>query len=765
MDKFLSELNDAQKAAVIYDEGPSLVIAGAGSGKTRVITYKIAYLINKGYNPNRIMALTFTNKAAREMTSRISAILSDKFNGRMWAGTFHSIFLRLLRLNHERIGFSHDFTIYDSADSKSLIKMIIKDMELDDKVYKPNTIQSMISNLKNNLVSPQRYMEDKEARKSDEIAKRPLFYKIYLGYMARCKSANAMDFDDILYYMNILLRDNPDITERYQDYFQYVLVDEYQDTNIAQHLIVYQLTKKYRKLCVVGDDAQSIYSFRGANIQNILNLKRHYPDLITFKLEQNYRSTQTILDAANSLIAKNHNQIPKKIFTENERGAKIPVINSFSADEEAYMAANKVVELKMIHHDTYDDYAILYRTNAQSRKLEEAFRKRNIPYKIYGGVSFYQRKEVKDVVAYMRLAINPNDDEALKRVINFPKRGIGDATVAKIYDSAVQANCSMWHVLTSELLMQVGLNKGTINKLEGFKDVVKSFVSANEEGMDAGALVVKIVHETKLPSLYLSENTPENVSKLENIQELVNGAKEFVETCNEEGNDDTTLSAFLSQISLATDQDSDDEQSAAGRVLMMTIHAAKGLEFNTVIIVGVEEELFPSSRSVGSVRELEEERRLMYVAITRAKRDCIISYANWRYHANWRYQNGELRQCVKSRFIKDIAPQYLAMSSTASARYNFNESYEERPQYVSSWSAPIQQRTSKVVEKAITPKADNPNLKDGALKVGTRIRHFRFGEGTIINISDEDNMKIDVSFDNLGEKTLLVKFAKFDIID
>lgn len=764
MNQYLSNLNEQQRKAVEYIDGPSLVIAGAGSGKTRVLTYKIVHLLEMGYDPHRILALTFTNKAAREMEDRISRATDIETASRIWMGTFHSIFLKLLRYNHEKIGFKRDFTIYDTSDSRSLVKLIIKEMELDDKVYKASSIHAQISNIKNSLISPERYESDSECRKADERAKRPLFYRIYNAYWNRCKIANAMDFDDILFYTNILLRDNPDVLEKYQDYFQFVLVDEYQDTNFAQHLIISQLCKKHNKLCVVGDDAQSIYSFRGANIHNILNLKNQFKDLKIFKLEQNYRSTQNIINAANTLIEKNKEQIPKKIFSENDKGSKISVIQSYSGYEESYVIANKIVELKMLQSDSYDNFAILYRTNAQSRILEEALRKRNIPYKIYGGLSFYQRKEIKDAISYFRLAVNPDDDEALRRVINYPARSIGEVTVNKMSITAVSNRCSIWEVINSDKLFSVGFNKNTIAKISSFRDLIQKFISMNQDDCKASEIADTIIKDTKLYACLLHDNTPENISKQENIQELLNGVNEFVSSKEEEGDENILLSNFLSEVSLATDQDSETNSNDGARVTLMTVHAAKGLEFKNVIISGVEEDLFPSAMSSDSISGIEEERRLMYVAITRAEKNCILTFASSRFH------NGQTKSCVMSRFIRDIDSSYLSLSQTSSS--TFEERKPEQSSRANVYVSKVPDRRSYTsISVSLNTNSANNDASFVAhdiveLSQGLKISHSRFGIGVIEKLESNGlDSKIVVNFENTGSKTLLLKFAKFKIIE
>lgn len=771
MEDYISQLNPQQQDAVLYTDGPALVIAGAGSGKTRVLTYKIVHLLTLGYEPWRILALTFTNKAAREMRERIEKLVGSQTASKLWMGTFHSIFSRILRINAERIGFKSNFTIYDTNDSKSLIKSIIKEMDLDDKIYKPSIVASAISTAKNALISPEKYAMSSDIMEADKRARRPLLHAIYKTYRHRCFVAGAMDFDDLLYYTNVLLRDNPDLLHHYQEYFRYILVDEYQDTNFAQHLIVSQLCSENQNLCVVGDDAQSIYSFRGANIRNILNLKRSYPNLRIFKLEQNYRSTQNIINAANSLIDKNTEQIRKQVFSCNDVGSLIEVIQSFSDYEESYLVANRISQLRLTQHDSYEEFAILYRTNAQSRILEESLRKRNIPYRIYGGLSFYQRKEIKDAIAYFRLSINPNDDEALKRVINYPARSIGETTVNKLVRCAIDNRVSIWHIICNLDKFEVGINSGTAKKLNGFRELISSFIEFNNQGLSADIVAENIIRETKLLSCLLSDRTPESISKQENLSELINGVKEFVASRLEEGNEtNTTLIDFLAEVSLATDQDT--QETPEERVTLMTVHAAKGLEFSNVFIVGAEEELFPSAMSSGSLQEIEEERRLMYVAITRAKNFCMISYASSRF------RNGQTVTCSPSRFIRDIDPQYLHLcSGTSIDQHRFNPIDKYKASFHSrTYTSTTQQRKTQIsndsqnsLRQPVKPQnSSDSNLGQhisSELQAGLIIEHSRFGTGTITNIdTDSTDHRITVVFDNVGEKTLLLKFAKFKII-
>ncbi len=764
---YLDELNAPQQAAVTYTDGPALVIAGAGSGKTRVLTYKIVHLLHNGYEPWRILALTFTNKAAREMRERIEQLVGAPTASKLWMGTFHSIFARMLRSNAERVGYKSNFTIYDSADSKSLIKSIIKDMALDEKIYKPSTIQSAISSAKNALISPEKYARLADVMEADKNARRPQTYAIYRIYRDRCIAAGAMDFDDLLYYTNLLLRDNPDVLRHYQDFFRYILVDEYQDTNFAQHVIVSQLTKENQSLCVVGDDAQSIYSFRGANIRNILNLKNAYPQLKIFKLEQNYRSTQNIINAANSLIEKNTEQIRKQVFSEKEPGKKIEVVQSYSDFEESFLVANRISQIKMATGDSFDEFAILYRTNAQSRILEESLRKRNIPYRIYGGLSFYQRKEVKDAIAYFRLSVNPNDDEALKRIINFPARGIGETTVAKIVRCAIDVNVSMWTVLENPAEYDLNINSGTAKKLDGFRELINGFIQLNNSGMDAEAVAKQIIERTGLMSMLIHDRTPESISKQENLSELINGVKEFVDEQREEGSENNSMTDYLAGISLATDQDNDN--SVEERITLMTVHAAKGLEFNNIFIVGVEEDLFPSAMANGSLAEIEEERRLLYVAITRARSFCMISYASSRY------RNGQTVMCSPSRFLRDINPEYLDLVSGASLNAprpsfeNYRSSYHSQSPRSSGNYRAAPQRSGVPAASASASTSSGAGGEDkhsaADLSEGLRIEHSRFGTGTITAVdTTQAEARITVEFDNTGSKLLLLKFARFKIL-
>lgn len=752
---YINELNDGQRAAVLYTQGPSLVIAGAGSGKTRVLTYKIAHLLQQGYRPWSILALTFTNKAAREMKERIANLVGGESARYLWMGTFHSMFLRILRAESAELGFSPKFTIYDAADSKSLIRAIIKEMKLDEKQYKPGAVQARISSAKNHLVTPASYAANKEAYEGDCNARMPAIRDIYRHYWERCRQADAMDFDDLLLYTFLLFRDKPEVLARYQQQFGYVLVDEYQDTNYAQHCIVLQLSKQHQRVCVVGDDAQSIYSFRGADIDNILYFTKVYPDTKVFKLEQNYRSTQTIVCAANSLIAKNQRQIRKEVFSEKERGEALGVFQAYSDIEEADIVVNKIIELRRREQLKYSDYAILYRTNAQSRVFEESMRKRSIPYRIYGGLSFYQRKEVKDVIAYFRLVVNPNDEEAFKRIINYPARGIGDTTLGKIVAAASEYGVSLWTVLQEPLAYGLNFNKGVTAKLQAFKTLMLGFMN-DSLTKNAAEMGQDIIQRAGIMNEVCQDNTPENLSRKENIEELVNGMGDFCAQRLEEGDTNITLTDYLSEVSLLTDQDSDDDSEE--KVTLMTVHAAKGLEFPVVFVVGLEEELFPSAMCIDSMRAIEEERRLFYVAITRAERHCFLSYAKSRM----RY--GKMEFAAPSRFLKDIDVRYLRLPGQMA----YTQREEPR--------APVFTKIQPEAKPTFTPSTPR-NLKpvaaaattapsqNVALSVGQYIEHERFGLGEVLKVEGEgDSAKALIRFKNAGEKQLLLRFARFKVV-
>lgn len=795
MEDYLSQLNPQQREAVEYLDGPQLVIAGAGSGKTRVLTYKIVHLLAHEYEPWRIMALTFTNKAAREMRERIEKLVGQKVASKLWMGTFHSIFLRILRQNADKIGFSPSFTIYDADDSKALIKQIIKNMELDDKIYKPSVVANAISMAKNALISPEMYRADRDLMENDRRGKRGQIVDIYATYRHRCHVAGAMDFDDLLFYTNVLFRDFPEVCRHYSEFFRFVLVDEYQDTNFAQHCIVSQLCKNTRSLTMVGDDAQSIYSFRGANIRNILNLKKAYPDLRIFKLEQNYRSTQSIVNAANSLIDKNSEQIRKEVFSENEVGSKIEVCRCYSDYDEASIVADRIARLQMSTHDSLNDFAILYRTNAQSRRFEESLRKRRLSYRIYGGLSFYQRKEVKDAIAYFRLTINPHDDEALRRIINYPTRGIGDTTLRKLVAAAISRGVSVWAVLQD--FDGVDINSGTRRKLETFRDLIARFQKINDEGADAAEVARAVYSGTGILTSLISDNTPESISQQENLMEMQRNVEEFVAGRREEGEEDVSMAAFLSEVSLATDQDQQD--TSTDRVTLMTVHAAKGLEFNNIFVVGVEDELFPSAMACDSLQAIEEERRLLYVAITRARNFCMMTYAQSRF------RNGQTNITRPSRFLRDIDPKYLKMvqgtdiesdhginpidnyrssfhSSTASGSL-FNPT--NRPAYPDRKGAPggasakwlemARKRNEATGQLHAGEKSGKVNPMSEAgftfhqaseLFPGMKIHHIRFGRGTIDEVIDRgETPKIVVTFKGAERKTLMLKFAPFKILE
>ena len=783
MPDYIEELNEGQRNAVLYNDGPSLVIAGAGSGKTRVLTYKIAYLLENGYQPWNILALTFTNKAAREMKERIARQMGPERARHLWMGTFHSIFLRILHVEAGHIGFTSQFTIYDTADSKSLIRSIIKEMGLDEKVYKPGMVQARISNAKNHLVSPAGYANNKEAYEGDRAAKVPALRDIYQRYWERCRQADAMDFDDLLFYTFLLFRDHPEVLARYQEQFRYILVDEYQDTNFAQHSIVLQLAKNHQHVCVVGDDAQSIYSFRGADIDNILYFTKVYPDTKVFKLEQNYRSTQTIVRAANSLIEKNQWQIRKEVFSEKEKGEAIGVYQAYSDVEEGGIVVNKIAELRREKRYAYSDFAILYRTNAQSRIFEEAMRKRSMPYRIYGGLSFYQRKEIKDVIAYFRLIVNPNDEEAFKRIINYPARGIGDTTVGKIIAAATGHNVSLWTVLCEPLAYGLNFNKGTVGKLQAFRELISAFITdaAEKNAYEIGA---DIIRQSGIINDVCQDNSPENLSRKENIEELVNGMSDFCAQRQEEGNPNVLLGDFLSEISLLTDQDSDKDGDDE-KITLMTVHSAKGLEFKNVFVVGMEENLFPSSMVGDSPRALEEERRLFYVAITRAEEHCFLSYAKTRF----RY--GKMEFGSPSRFLKDIDVRFLRLPQDAGmfrrveeeaavfrrenargfapdredAPYGGKERVSVRPKQ--QIIAPTVPRNLKRVAPSANTASTSPSAGASANRVqqGQLIEHERFGLGEVLKVEGEgDNAKATIRFKNAGDKQLLLRFARFKVL-
>ena len=774
---YQKELNPSQCDAVLYTEGDSMVIAGAGSGKTRVLTYKIAHLLEEGVEPWSILALTFTNKAAGEMKQRIAARVGENRARYLWMGTFHSIFSRILRSEADKIGYSSNFTIYDQQDSQNLIKSIVKEMQLDDKTYKASVVQNRISNAKNRLITASGYVQNADIYKHDQFKRIPMVGKIYERYEQRCRQSDAMDLDDLLLNTFILFRDHPDVLERYGTSFKYILVDEYQDTNYAQHCIVWQLTRNGAKVCVVGDDAQSIYSFRGANLDNMLKFSKLYPDSKLFKLEQNYRSTQTIVEAAGTLISKNHAQIPKKVFSENEEGDKIKVLCAHSDLEESEMVANRMLDLHTFKDVPWSQIAILYRTNAQSRPLEEALRKRGLPYKIYGGLSFYQRKEIKDVIAFFRMSVNPNDEEAFKRIINYPARGIGQTTVGKILSVAMENGVSLWSVISNPADYRLDVNSGTAAKLSAFKTMLESFM-ADAATQDAQQLSERIVNETGIMRELQADTTVEGIGRKDNVEELLANIAQFCLDRKEEGDERCFMTDYLSEVSLMTDQDNETDEDLE-KVTLMTVHAAKGLEFDAVFIVGLEENLFPSDMSGDSEREIEEERRLFYVAMTRARKYLTLLFATTRF------KYGSVDFCTPSRFLKDIDSRYLNMPSEG-----IKSSWNSRPSmFADEDSKPVFQRreyssasTFQVKKKLETEQpvrkpwqqgkfqvVTESMLKDSALveplKVGSVIEHERFGIGTVLEVEGSGgDTKARIKFLNVGEKTLLLKFARYKIL-
>ena len=779
MEQFLKELNTAQYEAVVNITGPSLIIAGAGSGKTRVLTYRVAFLLNQGARAGEILCLTFTNKAAREMKERIEKVVGDEASRHLWMGTFHSIFARILRIESQYLGYPSTYTIYDTLDSKSLIKSIIHEMELDDQRYKPGEVLNRISWAKNNLVTPQAYKNHPQISANDNVTRRPQLGDIYQAYCVRCKKSGAMDFDDLLLNTNILFRDFPEILAKYQEKFRYILVDEYQDTNHSQYLIVNKLAARHHNVCVVGDDAQSIYSFRGARIENILNFQTDYPDHKIYKLEQNYRSTKVIVDAANSLIAKNNGQIKKNVWSDNETGNKIKIVGCITDMEEGFFVSNSILDTSLTDQQKFSDFAILYRTNAQSRIFEEALRKRNIPYRVYGGISFYQRKEIKDMLSYLRLTVNHQDDEALKRIVNYPARGIGDVTVEKLEQAASARGISMLEAIENAESLGIDLNKGTLVKLRDFAALIAGFTSKAAE-LNAFEAVQHISVASGVRKDLYNGNTPEERSRYENLEELLNGIKEFTETAINE-NKSGSLVEYLENVSLLTDQDNDKPEDR-NKVTIMTMHSAKGLEFNNVYIVGLEEELFPSKMSFESPEDMEEERRLFYVAITRARKRVNISYALNRY--KW----GTPATCQPSRFLTDIDPKFLEMPEDTMGRQPSKKAGRENAwdfDYAGKSRSPVNSGSktylhpaskAATVKPAIIPKkavplnrtpnedfkADNPDL----VQPGMNVEHNQFGIGKVLQIEGTPpNRKATVFFQEFGEeKQLLLKFAKLRIV-
>ena len=775
------ELNPSQCDAVLYTDGDCMVIAGAGSGKTRVLTYRIAHLLEEGVEPWSILALTFTNKAAGEMKQRIAARVGENRARYLWMGTFHSIFSRILRTEADRIGYSSNFTIYDQTDSQNLIKSIVREMQLDEKTYKPSVVQNRISNAKNRLITASAYVQNADIYKHDQFKRIPMTGKIYERYEQRCRQSDAMDFDDLLLNTFILFRDNSDVLEKYGKGFRHILVDEYQDTNYAQHCIVWQLTRHGAKVCVVGDDAQSIYSFRGANLDNMLKFSKLYPDSKLFKLEQNYRSTQTIVEAAGTLISKNHAQIPKNVFSENEPGDKIKVLCAHSDLEESEMVVNRLLDLHTFKDVPWREMAILYRTNAQSRPLEEALRKRGLPYKIYGGLSFYQRKEIKDVIAYFRMSVNPNDEEAFKRIINYPARGIGQTTLGKIQSIAMDSGVSLWSVICDPAGYALDVNSGTAAKLAAFRSMLESF-QADASKVDAQQLAGRIVEESGIMRDLRADSTVEGESRRQNVEELLANITQFCVDRKEEGNEHCLMTDYLSDVSLMTDQDNETDEDLE-KVTLMTVHAAKGLEFDAVFIVGLEENLFPSDMSGDDERQIEEERRLFYVAMTRARKHLTLLFATTRF------KYGNMDFCTPSRFLKDIDSKYLNMPSEG-----IKASWSSRPSaslFDDQDSKPIFQRRSQTSAPSFQPKkklepvqperkpwqqgnfqvVTESMLKNTApsssqgLHEGNVIEHERFGIGNVLSVEGSgDNAKARIRFLNVGEKTLLLKFARYKIL-
>jgi DNA helicase II / ATP-dependent DNA helicase PcrA len=755
-DNYLDELNEAQREAVVNTEGASLVIAGAGAGKTRVLTFRIAHLLRKGVKANRILALTFTNKAAEEMKNRIKTIAGPDIARYLWMGTFHSIFARILRIEGDRLGYKSSFTIYDSTDSRSLIRSIIKELNLSDDIYKPGAIAARISHAKNNLVTASMYAASNDLTEYDKASRMPLLSDIYKVYASRCFKANAMDFDDLLLNTNILLRDFPDVLAQYQEKFDYIMVDEYQDTNYSQYLIVKKLAAGHKNICVVGDDAQSIYSFRGARIENIFEFRNDYPDFRLFKLEQNYRSTQTIVNAANTIIANNANRIPKEVYSKKEEGEKIRILEAMTDTEEGFLVTSDIFDTRYSYQMKWSDYAILYRTNAQSRIFEETLRRKNIPYKIYGGLSFYERKEIKDILAYFRMVINHEDEEALKRTINYPKRGIGDTTEAKIFEIAEQMGISSWDVLVRIDEFSNIFNAGTRRKLSDYRDLINGFTLKATE-LDAYLAAREISMGSGIMRELREGKSPEEVSRFENFEELMNAIKEFTEAAETNG-EPTSLQAYLQNVALLTTQDNDNEDDR-DKVTLMTMHSAKGLEFSYVYITGMEDTLFPSPMSSNSPKELEEERRLFYVALTRAEKMATLTYALNRY--KW----GNLEHCKPSRFLREIDPRYVEYPQTAGRSLSGGVKHgytppafrEEKVTYVTP-------KTDHKLKKLIPSPVSSspvPSGDPGTFSEGDKVSHERFGNGVIIEITGEaPNTTALVEFEGHGRKKLLLRFAK-----
>jgi DNA helicase-2/ATP-dependent DNA helicase PcrA len=768
---YLNDLNEAQRVAVEDFNGPSLVIAGAGSGKTRVLTYRIAHLLSNGVRPSSILALTFTNKAAGEMKERIGNLVGTDLAKNLWMGTFHSIFARILRLEGKLLGYPSSYTIYDTTDTKNLLKIIIKEKNLDDQVYKPGEIAGRISFAKNNLITPKAYLASNQLIEQDKRSRRPLFSDIYVKYAARLKKSDAMDFDDLLLNTYILFRDHPAICEKYQTMFSYILVDEYQDTNYVQYMIINQLAAIHQNICVVGDDAQSIYSFRGARIENILNFQHDYKNYKLYKLEQNYRSTRNIVDAANSLISKNKDQISKKIWSGNESGEKLRLLRAVTDNEEGFLISNLIQDTLYAEQLQYKDFAILYRTNAQSRIFEESLRKLNIPYRVYGSLSFYQRKEIKDLLAYFRFTVNPFDEEALLRIINYPSRGIGTTTISKLEGLSDKTGKRLWTLLSEIRNYNEYFNKGTIGKLESFYHLISSF-RKNLPRMEAFDLAYSIAESSGMLKDLHYDKSPENLSKFENIQELLNGIREFTES--QAAREKSTLDTYLQTVVLLTDLDTDTDEDR-NKVTIMTIHSAKGLEFKYVFITGLEEDLFPSRLSSSTREELEEERRLFYVAVTRAMKRVTLTYAESRY--KW----GILLSCTPSRFLREIDPDYIetpvqmvssSQQSTWQAgmnsRYGWHSRGSRDRKDVESATDSVTPGKTRSLHKIPSPAKESGSLDfddPGKIQVGMNVEHPRFGKGKVLNLEgDFPNKKATVFFQSAGQKQLLLKFAKLRII-
>lgn len=761
MTDFLNDLNRSQREAVTYIDGPSLVIAGAGSGKTRVLTCKIAYLLQEGWHPSSILALTFTNKAAREMRERIATLVGPDLAARLWMGTFHSVFYRILRAEAGVLGFTPSFTIYDTADSKALIKSILKDKGLDEKQYKPSSVLSVISRAKNRLVRPEDYARSTDCLRADAAMNMPHAAEVYREYCNRCRQSNVMDFDDLLLYTYFLFREHPEVCERYRDRFSYLLVDEYQDTNYAQHAIIWQLAGGHQRICVVGDDAQSIYSFRGAEIENILGFTKQYDNARIFKLEQNYRSTQVIVKAANSLIKHNRRQIAKDVYSENDYGEPVQVLSAYSDLEEGELVANRINQLVRGREMAYSDFAILYRTNAQSRIFEEVFRKKGMPYRIYGGLSFYQRKEIKDLIAYFRVLVNPYDEEALKRIINYPARGIGQTTLEKLRMAAREAEVCLWEVLCDLMTYVPALNKGTAGKLIAFREFILSYQERVRKE-NAYTLAEGLIKDSGIGRELTRSLDPEDLARKENVEELLNGMQAFVQQRLEEGSPNYLLEDFLQEVSLMSDTEEDDE-AGDDKITLMTVHAAKGLEFRVVFVVGLEENLFPAAMSLESPRETEEERRLFYVALTRAEELCFLSYAGNRY----RY--GKMEFSKPSRFLYEIDPACVKGLSGGGRSLPKREPLPVNPGRTASVSGIIPKasplRPVTRVASVSASQAAAPS-DTGGLRVGQTIEHERFGIGTVQAIEGSgENLKATVAFKTMGIKQLLLKFARFKMLD